>query len=388
MDIKLKICFVTGSRAEYGLLQPLMNMVTDDDDLVLQLVVTGMHLSPEFGLTYKQIEADGFVINEKVEMLLSGDSDVAITKSTGLGLIGMADAFRRLDPDWVILLGDRFETFSAAIAAHLAKIPIAHLHGGELTEGATDDALRHAITKMAYLHFSSTEEYRSRIIQLGEYPNRVYNVGAIGLDSISRIQLLNREELCKYINLDLNKSTILVTYHPVTLDNHSAERQIDSILNAIKRHPDLQVVFTLPNADADGRIIIDKITAYNKLHPHETRVFTNLGSLRYYSLLQFVIAVVGNSSSGIIEVPEFGVLTIDIGDRQKGRVKSTSVINVDPDTNAIDEVLSNLLSGEYRNLISNKLNPYKKDNTTQLIVYHLKKWGKIISLKKSFYDLK
>jgi len=388
MNSKLKICFVTGSRAEYGLLQPLMNLVSGDDEFIFQLIATGMHLSPEFGLTYKQIEADGFFINEKVEMLLSGDSDTAITKSTGLGLIGMADAFQRLDPDWIILLGDRFETFAAAIAAHLAKIPIAHLHGGELTEGATDDALRHSISKLSFLHFASTEEYRARIIQLGEHPERVYNVGAIGLDAISKIELIDREQLGDFVKLDLSKPTILVTYHPVTLDHHSARNQIESILNAINRCRDLQVIFTLPNADANGRVIIEKINTFVSNHPENARVFTSLGSRRYYSLLQFVVAVVGNSSSGIIEVPEFDIPTINIGDRQKGRVKASSVIDVDADEEKVYSLLESITLDKFKHHFLKKDNPYHNDGTSSLIVKFIKKWGRISSIKKAFYDQK
>lgn len=250
--MKTKICIITGSRAEYGLLYPLMKAIRGDGSFTLQVLVTGMHLSPEFGLTYKEIEKDGFQIQEKVEMLLSSDTDVGITKSTGLGMIGFADTFNRLKPDLVIILGDRFETFAAATAAYFAKIPIAHLHGGEVTEGATDEGLRHAITKMSTWHFTSTEAYRRRVIQLGENPEMVFNVGAIGIDNIKQIEPLNKKYLTEDLKFDLELPFLLITYHPVTLENNSAEEQFKELLAALEQFPDLRLIFTKPNADANG----------------------------------------------------------------------------------------------------------------------------------------
>ncbi len=383
----MKIAVITGSRAEYGLLFPLMKLLEADEFFRLQTIATGMHLSPEFGLTYRQIEADGFEIERKVEMLLSGDSDAAITKSIGLGLIGFADAFAELKPDLIVLLGDRFETFAAAAAAYLAKIPIAHLHGGETTEGATDEALRHAITKMSYLHFTSAEEYRKRVIQLGESPERVFNVGAIGLDNIKLLELLSRKELSNELGHDLEKPTILVTYHPVTLENNTAERQIAELFAALDEFPDLNVIFTLPNADADGRIIIEKIKEYVSKNEERAKSFTSLGQLRYLSSLQFVKAVIGNSSSGILEVPSFHIPTVNIGDRQTGRIKPESVIDAANDKNSIVEAFEKALSKDFAEICENTVSPYGDGRAASRILQILKQFNNIESLKKTFHDL-
>lgn len=383
----MKIAVITGSRAEYGLLFPLMKLLRADDFFRLQTIVTGMHLSPEFGLTYKQIEVDGFEIERKIEMLLSGDSDAAITKSIGLGMIGFADAFEQLKPDLIVLLGDRFETFAAATAGYLAKIPIAHLHGGETTEGATDEALRHAITKMSYLHFTSAEEYRKRVIQLGESPERVFNVGAIGLDNIKSLELLSREELSKQLGHDFNEPTVLVTYHPVTLENNTAEAQIAELFAALDEFPDLDIIFTLPNADADGRIIIKRIEEYVQANENRAKSFTSLGQLRYLSALQFVKAAIGNSSSGILEVPSFHIPTINIGDRQTGRIKPESVIDAANDKNSIVEAIKKALSKDFAQICENTVSPYGDGNAANRILQILKRFNNIKSLKKTFHDL-
>lgn len=383
----LKIAVVTGSRAEYGLLKPLIKSINENRKLELQLVVTGMHLSPEFGLTYKVIEEDGFCINEKVDMLLSGDSDVAITKSTGLGIIGMADAFNRLRPDWVLLLGDRFETFSAAYAAYQAKIPIAHLHGGELTEGATDDAMRHAITKMSYLHFTSTETYRKRVIQLGEHPSSVFNVGAIGLESINNIKLLNDIELSKGLGASFGRTNFLVTYHPVTLEGVSIEYQIEQLIKALSHFKDAKIFITMPNADAGGRKIITLLEKYAK-EDDRVHVYTSLGQLRYLSLLHKVDTVIGNSSSGIIEAPALRVPTVNIGDRQKGRVKALSVIDAGMGAKSIINAIKVALSKEFLAKIHKAKNPYRKPYTSKAILSVILKIGKPGSLKKKFHDSK
>lgn len=383
----MKVAVITGSRAEYGLLFPLMKLLRADDFFRLQTVVTGMHLSPEFGLTYKEIEADGFEIERKIEMLLSGDSDAAITKSIGLGMIGFADAFEQLKPNLIVLLGDRFETFAAATAGYLAKIPIAHLHGGETTEGATDEALRHAITKMSHLHFTSAEEYRNRVIQLGESPERVFNVGAIGLDNIKSLELLSREELSNQLGHDFNKATVLVTYHPVTLEKNTAEAQIAELLHALDKFPDLKIIFTLPNADADGRIIIKKIEEYVQANENRAKSFTSLGQLRYLSVLQFVKAAIGNSSSGILEVPSFKIPTINIGDRQTGRIKPESVIDAANDKKSIIEAVKRALSKDFQAICEKTSNPYGDGQAANRILQILKRFNNINSLKKTFYDL-
>jgi len=382
----LKFCIVTGSRAEYGLLMPLMKLIKKDASLQLQIVATGMHLSPEFGLTYRQIESDGFIINEWVEMLLSGDTDTAITKAVGLGMIGFSDAFRRLQPDWVILLGDRFETFASATAAHLSKIPVAHLYGGELTEGATDDAMRHAITKMAYLHFTATETYRKRVIQLGEHPKRVFNVGAIGLENIRGLKLLSKKQLEDELDFSIKNKTILVTYHPVTLEKNTAIQQMNVLLKALDSFPDANIIFTLPNADADGRIIIQLIHDYVKKNTDRAKAFTSLGQLKYLSALQHVSMVVGNSSSGVIEVPSFKIPTVNIGDRQTGRIKPASVIDAKANTKSIIEAIQKASSRAFVAFCKKVSNPYSKVNTSANILKQLKKSSRISSIKKTFYD--
>lgn len=383
--MKLKVCVFTGSRAEYGLLKPLLRLLKADSDVKLQLLVSGMHLSPEFGLSYQQIKTDGFKIDEKVEMLLSADTDTSIVKSTGIGMMGYAAAFERLKPDWVVILGDRFEAFAATSAAYLMKTPIAHLHGGEITEGATDDALRHAITKMSYLHFTSLTEYRNRVIQLGENPKRVFNVGAIGLDNIKRKELLTRRKLEDALDLGLMENIILVTYHPVTLEHFTAAAQMDALFEALDYFPYHQIIFTLPNADANGRVIIDKIQEYQE-NSRLVSVFTNLGSLRYLSLLQFVTMVVGNSSSGIIEAPSFGIPTVNIGDRQKGRTKANTVIDVAPEADAISAALKKAEMPEFRKWCKKQSNPYGQGKTAEKVLRTLKQFGKIDSIKKAFYD--
>lgn len=384
---RLKICIVTGSRAEYGLLYPLMRLIQKEPSMDLQLLVTGMHLSPEFGLTFRQIEADGFSIQEKVEMLLSGDTDTAIIKATGLGMIGFADAFYRLQPDWVVVLGDRFETFAAATAAHLGKIPIAHLHGGELTEGATDDAMRHAITKMAFLHFTSAEPYRKRVIQLGESPRRVFNVGAIGLDNIKGLKLLSKSELQKELDFPLDNKTALVTYHPITLEKDTAPRQVQHLLKALDQFPDIRILFTLPNADAGGRAIIRLIEEYVKKNSERARAFTSLGQLKYLSALQYVSVVVGNSSSGILEVPYFKIPTVNIGDRQTGRLKPPSVIDTGTDVKGITDGIRKAFLPSFAALSKRPSHIYGKGDTAPKILRIIQRIGKPASVKKTFHDL-
>ncbi len=382
-----KICVFTGTRAEYGLLSPLLFALKQSPLFDLQLLVSGMHLSPEFGLTYLQIEKDGFAIDEKVEMLLSSDSEIGITKSTGLGIIGFADAISRLKPDLFVVLGDRFETFGATTAAYFAKIPIIHLHGGEVTEGATDEGLRHAITKMAYWHFTSTEKYRKRVIQLGEHPDRVFDVGAIGIDNIKNIIPCSKEWLKNDLNFSFDTPFFLITYHPVTLENNSAEEQFDELLKALAFFPNLNFVFTMPNADANGRIIIKLIDDFVKNNAEKSAAFMSLGQKRYLSLMRYCSAVVGNSSSGIIEAPSLGVPTINIGDRQKGRISAESVIYTLPNCASIVESLSEAISENFTNKCKNIANPYGNGNTTVQIMEILQKIQTPKELKKPFFDL-
>ena len=382
--MKKKICVVTGSRAEYGLLYPLMKKIQQVKEFGLQIIATGMHLSPEFGLTYKEIEEDGFEISEKVEILLSADTPTSVNKSIGLGLIGFTDSLKRLSPDFVVLLGDRFESFSAAIAAFIMRIPIIHLYGGELTQGLIDEGIRHSITKLSYLHFVSTEVYRKRVIQLGESPERVFNVGALGLDNIKNLKLLEKDELERVLNYRLDKKTILLTFHPVTLENNTSEKNFREILKALDQLKNYNIIFTKPNADTEGRIIAKLIDNYVLENPKRAIEFTSLGKLKYLSLMKYVDMIMGNSSSGIIEAPSFKKPTINIGDRQKGRVKAESVIDCEVNKESIIRAVK---KAEQMDL-SNIENPYGDGNASVRIIEILKKQvRKGINLKKEFYDI-
>ena len=384
----MKVCVITGTRAEYGLLYWLMKEIQNDKDLELQVIATGMHLSPEFGLTYKEIEKE-FEINKKIEILLSSDTPVGISKSMGLAQISFAEAFDDLKPDIAIVLGDRFEIFAAASAALVSRIPIAHIHGGEVTQGAVDEAFRHSITKMSHLHFTSTEEYRKRVIQLGEEPNRVFNVGAMGIENIKRLKLLSKEEFEKSINFKLNKKNILVTFHPVTLENATAKEQFNELLSAIDELDDTNIIFTKANADTDGRIINKMIDGYVAKNKNKAIAFTSLGQLRYLSALQFVDAAVGNSSSGILEAPSFKIGTINIGDRQKGRIKAKSVIDCEPKKESIQKAFAKLYSAKFQDMLKNVKNPYEQDGfPSKKIIKILKNTDVKNLIKKRFYDIK
>ncbi len=382
-----KICVVTGSRAEYGLLYWLMKEIEADKDLELQLIVTGMHLSSEFGLTYKEIEKE-FKIDKKIEMLLSSDTSIGISKSMGLAQISFAEAYEELKSDMVVVLGDRYEIFSAACAAMIAKISVAHLHGGEITEGAFDESIRHSITKMSHLHFTATDEYRNRVIQLGEHPSRVFNVGGMGIESIKRLKLLSKEEFEKSIEFKLNKKNILVTFHPVTLEKSTARKQFQELLDAIDELEDTNIIFTKANSDTDGRVINQMIDEYVIKNSLKSVSFISLGQLRYLSALQFIDAVVGNSSSGLAEAPSFKIGTINIGDRQKGRIKAGSVIDSASNKISILEAFDKLYSVEFQNILLNIQNPYGDGCASQEIVEVLRNVNLDNILKKSFYDLK
>jgi GDP/UDP-N,N'-diacetylbacillosamine 2-epimerase (hydrolysing) len=383
---KRNICVVTGTRAEYGLLFWLMKEIKVSEELELHLIVTGAHLSPEFGLTCRHIEQDGFSIDKKVEMLLSSDSEVGITKSMGLGMIGFADALEDIKPDLLVVLGDRFEIFSAASAATIARIPIAHLHGGETTEGAFDESFRHSITKMSHLHFTATEEYRNRVIQLGEQPNSVFNYGAIGVDNIKRLVLLSREEFEKSIDFKLNEKNLLVTFHPVTLENNTAEEQFQSLLNALDKLNDTHVIFTKANADPKGRLINNMIEQYVENHSRTTCVVTSLGQLRYFSAMQYVDCTVGNSSSGLIEAPSLNVATVNIGSRQKGRIMAKSVICCKPTEEGISHAIHCVYLDSFQDALTTVENPYSQRNTVGKIVKKLSKCSLDNILIKRFYD--
>ncbi len=383
MKSNLKIAVVTGTRAEYGLLRPLIKKL--DEKYSIVIIATGMHLSPEFGLTVNEIENDGFRVEEKIEMLLSADTKTSVVKSMGVGLISFAEILERTMPDLLVVLGDRFEILTAVTAATIMKIPIAHLHGGELTEGAVDDNIRHAITKMSHLHFTSTELYRRRVIQMGEQPDTVFNVGAIGLDNIATLHLLSKEELSRDLGLQFKEKCILVTYHPVTLESVSIEFQIDTLFSVLEEEKSATIIFTKANADADGRYINSRIEAWSHKHP-ETHLFASLGSLRYLSLLKVSDVVVGNSSSGIIEAPMVRTPTVNIGTRQNGRLRALSVIDCSYNKEEIGNSLKKALSAEFLSEIETMDNPYGNGTTSNKIIEIIDKIDLEKLIPKHFYD--
>ncbi len=381
-----KVCIITGTRAEYGLLRWVMQGIKDDPELTLQIIATGMHLSPEFGLTYQAIEQDGFQIDRKVEMLTSSDTSVGIAKSMGLGMIGFADALAQLQPDIIVVLGDRFEIFAAVSVALVARIPVAHLHGGEATEGAFDEALRHSITKMSHLHFVAAEVYRQRVIQLGEQPERVFLVGGLGIDNIKRLSLLSKAELEQSLDFKLGTKNLLITFHPVTLETATAADQMQALLLALEELEDTQLIFTLPNADTGGRTLIKMVEQFVAQHAN-ARAYTSLGQLRYLSCIAHVDGVIGNSSSGLAEVPSFKKGTINIGDRQRGRLQADSIINCEPTLASIRAALEQLYSIEFQEKLCHVINPYGEGGASAKIIDTLKHYKINEILKKKFHDL-
>lgn len=381
-----KICVITGSRAEYGLLRWVLQGIRDDPDLILQVIATGMHLSPVFGLTYKEIEADGFIIDRKVEILGDSDTPVEIATAMGRGLTGCALAFSELQPDLIVVLGDRFEIFSAVAAALIARIPVAHLHGGEVTVGAFDDALRHSITKMSHLHFVAAEEYRDRIIQLGEDQKSVFLVGGLGVDSIKKLTLLDKKALEESLEIKLDRKSLLITFHPATLEDSSAELQMKELLDVLSNLRDTTLIFTMPNADTGGRILIKMVDEFVIQHSN-ARAFNSLGQLRYLSCVAQVDGVVGNSSSGLAEVPSFKKGTINIGDRQIGRLQATSVINCSPNQESIKMAIERLYSEEFQALLPYTVNPYGVGGASTRIVEIIRDIPLEGIIKKTFHDL-
>jgi len=381
-----KICVITGTRAEYGLLRWVMQGIKDDPELSLQVIATGMHLSPEFGLTYREIEQSGFRINRNVEMLTSSDTPVGIVKSMGLGLVGFADALNELKPDLIVVLGDRFEIFAAVAAALVVQIPVAHLHGGETTEGAFDEAFRHSITKMSHLHFVAAEEYRQRVIQLGEQPERVFLVGGLGVDNIKRLKLLDRAELEASLDFKLGKKNLLITFHPVTLEISTAADQMTELLAALAELRDTKLIFTMPNADTDGRVLIRMVEQFVSKHP-SARAYTSLGHLRYLSCLAQVDGVVGNSSSGLAEAPSFKKGTINVGDRQRSRLQAESVINCEPTRQDIGAALQKLYTAAFQASLIQVQNPYGEGGASEQVVKTIKHHALDGIAKKPFYDL-
>ena len=384
-----KICVVTGTRAEYGLLSRLMRLIQESPDTQLQVIATNMHLSPKYGNTYLYIEHDGFKIDYKIPIIDENakDNAVATVKSMAKALSGFADAYNELKPDMVVVLGDRYEILAAAEAAMIERIPIAHIHGGEVTEGAYDDAIRHSITKMSHLHFTSTEEYRKRVIQLGEQPERVFNVGALGVENIKKLPLMSKEEIENEIDFKVDGNTILVTYHPVTLGNRTAKDDIDDFIAALEERKDLRVIFTMPNSDTGSQFIVDAINDFVERNKERSKSFKSLGVVRYLSVIQQVAAVVGNSSSGLLEVPSFGIPTLNIGDRQKGRIAAESVYNCAPDKKSVLEGLETVLSDQFRQLAYIVCNPYEKDNTAEEIFKVISTYPLEELKQKHFYDI-
>lgn len=384
-----KICVLTATRAEYGLLKPVITKLNNNNKYNLKIVATGAHLSPEFGYTYKEIEKDGFIIDEKIEILLSSDSEASISKAMGLAMISFSSYFEREKPDLLVVLGDRYETLAVCMTAMNQKIPIAHLYGGETTEGAIDESIRHAITKLSYIHFTSTAEYRQRVIQLGEEPSRVFNVGGLGVENILNEPLLTKNELAKSLGVDLNKKYAVATFHPVTLENATAEEQAKSLLNVCKKTPNFNFIFTKANADADGRVINKLIDEYSEKYEN-IYGFTSLGLKGYLSALKYTSFVLGNSSSGLLEAPSFAIPTINIGDRQKGRLQASSVINCIAEENEIANAIKIAMSDNFINIAKKTINPYGDGKTSEKVINILDDFlfNNKINLKKTFYDIK
>jgi GDP/UDP-N,N'-diacetylbacillosamine 2-epimerase (hydrolysing) len=380
-----KVLVVTGTRAEFGLLSGLMADISESPGLELQLIATGMHLSPKFGLTCAEIEDAGFFINIKVDMALEGDSAEDISKSIGVGMFGFADAYKQLEPDIIVVLGDRFELLSAVITALVARIPVAHLHGGETTEGAFDEAIRHSITKMSHIHFPGADEYRNRVIQLGESPDRVFMVGGLGVDAIKRTKLLTRKSLERALGFRFGKRNLLITFHPVTLEEASSELQMIELLAALQKLEETNLIFTMPNSDTGNSKLIELVDDYVGTNPN-ARAYSSLGSLRYLSCMLFVDGVVGNSSSGVAEAPTMKIGTVNIGDRQKGRIMADSIINCEPERGAINDAINKLYCPHFIKSLGDVKNPYGDGGASKRIVSIIKDIELRNIVKKSFYD--
>lgn len=380
-----KICIVTGTRAEYGLLAPLMKKMEKSEEIELSIIVTGMHLAPEFGNTYKTIENEGYKNIFKVEMLLSSDTDIGIAKSMGLGMISYSDILSKINPDFLLVLGDRYEIFSIVTVANVLKIPVIHLHGGEKTEGAYDEAFRHCISKMSYLHFTSTDEYRKRVIQLGENPNRVFNVGAIGVESIKNLKIISKEKLEDKIGMKILDNFYVTIFHSVTLEKNSAEQQINELLKAIK-DSNIETVFIKANSDTNGRLINSRLEKFCKENNKKYKVFSSLTSQEYLSLIKYSKGLIGNSSSGILEAPSLKVGSLNIGDRQKGRIVASSTISCAPIYDDILLGIKKLSSPEFQEVVKKSNSPYGNGDVSDKIIEKILELNSV-DLKKKFYDL-
>lgn len=385
--MKRKICVYTSTRADFGLLCGVMQEIQASGTLQLQILASGSHLSPEFGMTIQEIRAAGFEPDETLEILLTSDTPTAICKSMGLAMIGHGEAIRRLKPDMVMVLGDRFETFCMAAAAQVCRLPVAHIHGGETTEGAIDEAFRHSITKMSHLHFASCEAYRQRIIQLGEDPDRVFNVGALGVENIRRMPLMERGELAEDLGFNLEKPYFLVTFHPATLEIDTSKEQFQSLLDALDVFPGYNVIFTNANADTDSRVINRLIAEYVKKLPERCLEAISLGVNRYLPAMKYATAVIGNSSSGIVEAPSFKIPTVNIGDRQKGRVRAKSVVDCEPTTVSIVSSINKCISSEFQAFLESVKNPHEQADTACRIVSVITAVEPTGLLKKKFYNI-
>ena len=382
-----RICVVTGTRAEYGLLRTFMQEITQHEALDLSLVVTGSHLANSTGATIDEVNQDAFPVVAKIPILSDAHGELDVAKATGKAISNLAASFQQIQPDLIVLLGDRFETFAAAVAATLIRIPIAHFHGGETTEGAFDESFRHAITKMSHFHFTATERYRKRVIQLGEHPDSVFHIGALGIDAIENCNYLSRGELEKELEIQWQTQNLLVTFHPVTLEKTSAEKQISNLLKALEQLPNLGLIFTMPNADPESEPIRQKIIDFCRVHSHRAWCFDSLGQQKYFSALNVVDAVVGNSSSGLIEAPSFGIPTVNIGNRQKGRDCGTSVIHCEAEFDSIVDAIRKALDEEMRQQAANTKNIYGEPGAAKKSVEILRKASLDGILKKAFFDV-
>lgn len=386
--MKRKICIVTSTRAEWGLLSGIAKELNKRNDVTLQIIATNMHLSEKFGSTWQEIERDGLKIDRKVPMFQETDTPKGTITAMNDCMSGMAQAFEELRPDLLLILGDRYEMLTVAATALIYRIPVAHMHGGEVTQGAFDESIRHSITKMSHLHLTSTEEARNRVIQLGENPDHVFNTGAIGVYNINHCDLISREELEENLGTTIPKESIFVTFHPSTLDEISPAEQCKNLLKALELHPEVKVLFSYPNNDPSGQVIIDLIEEFVAQHPERSVVFPSLGARRYLSVLRCVAAVVGNSSSGILEVPSMHIPTLNIGIRQKGRQRATSVIDCGVSLEEISTGLSQVLSQEERNRARNIQNPYEQPDTLNKIVEIVATFPLDNIIQKPFYDIK
>ena len=382
-----KICIFTSTRAEWGLQQGLAELIRDAEALQLQLLVSGSHLSAKLGMTIDEIETAGFQIDARVDILKFDDSPVGICQSMGLALSGYGEALQRLSPDLIVILGDRYESFCLAAAAQVLRIPIAHIHGGETTEGAVDEAFRHSITKMAQIHFPSCEVYRNRVIQLGEDPESVFNVGALGIENIRKIQCLTRDELAASLQFSLQAPFFLVTFHPVTLEHATAGAQVQQLFDALARFPEHQIIFTKANADTDGQVINEMIDTFAAVNSERCLAVASLGLQRYLSAMKICSAVIGNSSSGILEAPIFKVPTVNIGDRQKGRLRVKSILDCEADAKAISQAIETALTESFRHDIRDLIHPSEQADTARKIVRKLAAVELQGIIKKSFHDI-